>query len=427
MSTAWTLPQVPAGPSGLAARLMAGAPGADLSAHLRTWGPLPARPGGLLDQLEASGLRGRGGAGFPIADKLAAMLATRARQRRRPLIVGNGTEGEPLSAKDRLLLQRAPHLVLDGLAVVAAAAGAGEGVICVDRQFRSALAEVERAIDERDAMDPSHSRDPGRVAIRVLAAPHRYLTGQETALVGWLAGGDGRPTQSPPRPTERGVDGRPTLVSNVETLAHAALIARFGAGWFRTAGRPDDPGTTLVTVGGAVNRPGVYEVALGTRIADALSVAGGPQEEPQVVLLGGYAGRWLRPGDLDGPIRTGGGPAAVTVLDRRSCALTESARVVRWLANQSAGQCGPCANGLPAIASAFEAVSAGERSGNALSYLLRWSAMVERRGACGLPDGTVRFVRSCVHVLAAEIVHHRDVGPCPPSGILPTPPTEPWA
>ena len=216
---------------------------------------------------------------------------------------------------------------------------------------------LERALAERAA----HGFDT--VAIRVVGAPNRYVSGEETALVSWLNGGDAKPMFVPPRPFEKGVAGRPTLVQNVETLADLALIARYGAEWFRSAGTADDPGTTLVTLSGGVQAPGVYEVPLGSRLGDVLRMAGTDTADLSGVLVGGYFGAWLPAASaadvrlaVDELKQAGGGLGAgiVVAMPREgTCALAEVARATRWLADQNAGQCGPCVNGLPAIADAI--------------------------------------------------------------------------
>ncbi len=240
----------------------------------------------------------------------------------------------------------------------------------------------------------------------------------------------GRPS-SRPAPSSGACRGRPTLVNNVETLAHLAVIARFGAGWYRGLGTADDPGTTLVTLTGDVARPGVYELPLGFPLAELLRAAGGePVSTPQAVLIGGYAGTWL-PGrvavgvTVDRPslrrVGAGLGCGAISVIGAGRCGLAEVARVTRWLAGESAGQCGPCVHGLPAIATAVEALAAGDRDLRPEADLRRWLDMVEGRGACHHPDGVVRFVRSAVAVFAADIDEHRRRGPCrPASPLLPT-------
>jgi NADH:ubiquinone oxidoreductase subunit F (NADH-binding) len=203
------------------------------------------------------------------------------------VVVANGAEGEPASSKDRLLLTQLPHLVLDGITLAADATGAREAYLCLHGRERALIDSLTAAAAERrDAgLDP--------VPIKITGIPGRYVSSEQSSIVQHLNGGPGMPTYSPPRTHERGVAGRPTLVNNVETLAHVALIARHGDGWFRSAGLPSAPGTALVTVGGAVWRPGVYEIELGTSVGEVVMLAGGPAEDLQALLVGGYSGAWL--------------------------------------------------------------------------------------------------------------------------------------
>jgi NADH:ubiquinone oxidoreductase subunit F (NADH-binding) len=379
-----------------------------LAEHVERHGPLAGtlRGAALIEEVAAAGLRGRGGAAFPTAVKLRAVAGARGR---RALVI-NGAEGEPMSAKDRLLLDLAPHLVLDGALLVADAVGAREVLIAVKRSS-SARAALSRAVAER--------RDAGRV--RLERVPDVYVAGEETALLHSLNGGAATPTLVPPRPHERGLRGRPTLVSNVETVAHVALIARHGAAWFRELGTERHPGSTLVTLAGAVARPGLHEVALGTPIAELIT-AGGPSPVPvRAVLVGGYHGSWLTGDELastgldEDSMRAHGaalGAGIVVALHEGACAAAEVARAVRWLAAESSGQCGPCVHGLAAIAGALSSIVAGVAPHDVMARLQRWCHQVEGRGACHHPDGAARFVRSALRVFAADLEDHRRNGPC---------------
>ena len=234
----------------------------------------------LTEVVEDAGLRGRGGGSFPTATKMRAVAARGGR----PVVVVNASEGEPLSAKDSLLLTRLPHLILDGAALAATAVGAGEVVVCVKRSSAASARSLDQALEER--------RGEGGPAIRAAIVPDRYVAGEESALVRWLNGGPAKPTVVPPRPFERGVGGRPTLVQNAETLAHVAQIAVYGADWFRDVGTDDEPGTALFTVSGGVRAPGVVEAPFGTRLS-ALVDAAAPTSPVSAVLVGGYSGSWL--------------------------------------------------------------------------------------------------------------------------------------
>jgi NADH:ubiquinone oxidoreductase subunit F (NADH-binding) len=402
-------------PAGLP-RLLPPAP-EDLRGHLARYGPTPyrgprARPGALIDDIEVSGLTGRGGAAFPVYRKLAALARARGA---RKVVVANGAESEPASRKDELLLRIAPHLVLDGLQLAAEAIGATEAHLYL---HGAAGREILRALAERAA----HGLDG--LAVTITQAPPRFLAGQETALVNRLGGGPALPTFQPPRVSERGLDGAPTLVQNVETLAHIALIARYGPRWFRAAGTDAEPGSMLTTVyRPAAGGPGessppsqqirtqVVEAELGTPLRTLLGA--GP--EVQAWLVGGYHGTWLPLPHaagltLDlaslGSFGAAAGAGVLVALPADRCGLTEAARVTGYLAAESAGQCGPCLNGLPRIAAGLaELASAGHRK-QTRANLERWAGLVTGRGACNHPDGTVRFVRSALTVFAPEIARH---------------------
>ncbi len=392
-------------------RLLAGIP-ADGSAltlgdHLGMHGALPEASGDQLRAVvEASGLRGRGGAGFPTSRKLASVAG--ARSMRTPVVVANGAEGEPASAKDRVLLCSNPHLALDGMAVAVAAVGARRAVLCL-HEGTPVADTVVKALEERRVagLDP--------VPVEVATVPARYVSSEESALVNWLSRGQALPTTRPPRPDQRGVDGRPTLVNNVETLAHLALIARYGPRWFAEAGTPAEPGSTLVTVQGAVDGPRVLEIETGTLLPDVMQMCGDLTEPVTGYLVGGYFGGWMTPQAVTnlplshaGLTAVGGalGAGVLLAMPASVCPLRETARVLRWLAEQSAGQCGPCRFGLPAISDAFDALVRGQLNQSGRTRLRRWIGDVQGRGACHHPDGTARFVSSALSVFGGEVDKH---------------------
>ncbi len=376
---------------------------ATLAEHTSCYGRFPELDArALAEALEESGLLGRGGGAFSSSAKLAAVRAHPGRR----VVVGNGVEGEPLSLKDKQLLRSVPHLVLDGLELAATACGAKDAILVVAESAPRELAAVGTALGER--------RRAGldRAGVVLAAAPDRFVLGEETALVAWLSGKPPKPTLTPPRPSERGVQGRPTLVHNVETLAHLALIARFGPGWFRALGSAAEPGSALLTVAGAVQSPGVIEIALGASIRDVVEGAGGATEALGAFLVGGYFGTWL-PADahdvplLDAHLGAYGarlGARVLVALPARTCGLAETARVARWFADESAGQCGPCVHGLAAVATAFERLAAGDTGD--LPRLRRWLREIEGRGACRHPDGSARFLASALEVFAHEVELH---------------------
>ncbi len=401
-------------------RLLTGLPSSGamtLEDHLATHGEVPAlsrqhgraRPSDLIDVIEAAGLRGRGGAGFPTAVKMRTVSGGRGK----PVVVANGVEGEPMSLKDRLLLERLPHLVLDGAFAAAGAIGASEIIICVDELATRALAAVELALHERRGLLPR------RPSVRIAVLPSGYVAGQESAVVSFLNGGAPKPTIMPV--FERGVGGRPTLVDNVETLSHVALIARYGADWFRALGTEAQPGSTLVTLGGAVMHGGVYEIEPGVTLGALVDAAGGVRQSVRAILLGGYAGSWLSPaGTRDLRIcpedLTGAGASLgaglIFALPSDACGVAEIASVARWMSDESAGQCGPCVHGLGSIAEVLEAIVDGSADREACRRVDRWCSLVTRRGACAHPDGAARFIATGLRTFSREFEDHVLHGPC---------------
>ena len=377
------------------------APEPTLATHRATFGELPTAGAGLVEQLDDAGLSGRGGAGFPAALKMAAITG------RKPVVVGNGAEGEPLSRKDGALLARAPHLVLDGLQ---AAAGAIEADSVYLYVHPDAMDGVTAALAER--------RDAGLDGRRVdlVEAPDRFVAGEESAAIRRIEGGPALPRDRTAVSAVSGVKGRPTLVNNVETLAHLALIARFGPRWFRSIGEPDDPGTMLVTLSGALHQRGVVEVPTGTMLPSLIEQSGGTDPRTvSAILVGGYHGSWLSPSAFAGTrlSRTGlksfgaaPGAGIVHALGSGECGLARTAEIVRYLADQSARQCGPCLNGLPRLADLVEQLAHGRVNDSLVQEVRRTARMVDGRGSCRHPDGTARMVRSALRAFAVDIDLH---------------------
>lgn len=393
-----------AGPAGTIRLFAAGS--ADFGSHQAAFGPVPAMDRvALLDELLQSGLDGRGGAGFAAWQKLAS-VPTEGRQ---PVVVANGAEGEPLSRKDAALLHNAPHVVIDGLLI------AGQS-LCAKELHLYAGAEqldpVARALGER-----------GEARIRLHEAPDTFISGEATAVVNAIAGGMPIPRDRTLRLTSIGLKGRPTLVHNVETLAHLALIARFGAAWFRSAGTGSAPGTRLITLSGGGGGPRVYEIPTGVRLTEILQGAGIDLRTVQAALVGGYHGTWLTTDQLDAPFSREGlaplgarpGAGIIITLDAGGCGLAASAEILTYLAGQSARQCGPCTNGLPAIAALFQRLAYGDTDRKLPQEVRRIAALVTGRGSCAHPDGTARLALSSLTAFASDIRAHQS-GRCEARG-----------
>jgi NADH:ubiquinone oxidoreductase subunit F (NADH-binding) len=389
--------------------------GSFLEAHIRRHGPhlLLDRSDYLLAEIERSGLTGRGGAGFPASTKLQLARSSG----RGSVLVANAMEGEPASKKDRFLFMRSPHLVLDGAELVAAAIRATRIIICVPNDPGDLARMVTSALSERAAV-----RYPRcRIEVRELAG--RYIAGEESALVANVSGGSGLPRFRPDKSVPMTIGREPAVVQNIETLAHVALIARYGAEWFREVGSSEAPGTCLVTVSGAVERPGVVEIATGTPIEAILKPAR-PMNSVQSVLVGGYGGVWLSRLALATPyapkaLRALGasmGVGVLVVLGSGSCGIRETERIAQFMASESAGQCGPCLFGLPAIAKDLRTIADGEAEHQVLERLTSRCETVTGRGACRHPDGVARLVRSALEVFASDVASHVRGVPCAVSG-----------
>lgn len=385
----------------------------DRGLHLAAHGPMSLlRSDDLVDLANNIDLRGRGGAGFPFARKVQAVLKSAASSGQRPAIVVNGSEGEPSCLKDTALLLKAPHLVLDGAELAAAAIGADDVVICVTRP------DVDASVREALA-----ERGPSVAQMRVERLPERFVTGQAAAMVRGLNNGPALPVGRKVRTSERGLNEQPTLLSNTETFSQMAVAARLGADAYRKTGLPDEPGTVLLTISGAL----VVETATGVPLNYVLEMCG--MSPGQGVLVGGYHGMWLDPRAAQKALisrnsfaalgaRLGAG--AVIPLPDDTCPLGETARVARWMAGESAQQCGPCVWGLAGLAEQLEALSA---SGDQAAYDAVFSHIrgVVGRGACSHPDGTSRFVESALTTFDEDVSEHVLGNGCgrPVLGVLP--------
>lgn len=350
-------------------------------------------PGTVIAELERAGLRGRGGAGFPAHIKWRTVGRSR-----RCVVVANGEEGEPASYKDRWLLTRRPHAVLDGLLLAADVTGAERAIVYLSHP--ETVAAVTAA---RSELAPEVAR---RIEIHVVA--HRYVSGEESAVCNSLNGGPALPKAKPPRVFESGVSGLPTLVSNVETLAQAAWISRNGAAAYRSCGTASSPGTGLVTLQGACSRPGVYEVPYGISVRELLAACGGT--DPATAsgfLMGGWFGGIAGLDVLDHPwcfdalasVGSALGCGSVTLIGPEERVAEVAARLARWYAAESAGQCGVCRKGTSAVADALERLrdnAARQAADSDLANLTRWGTSLRGKGACAFLDGAATLARTAV-------------------------------
>lgn len=380
-----------------------------LDAHRRRVGPLPDLAlDRLLDAATAGAVRGRGGAGFPFARKLAAVADARGRRpSRRPVVVVNAAEGEPASAKDEALVRRAPHLVLDGAELAARALGARE-VHVVTAQDRSAAGwAVDDALAERATRGLRWTRH---------TAEARFVAGQARAVLELMAGRPGLPVTGWAPAAHEGHRGRPTLLSNAESWAHLAAVVLHGPAAYAALGTADEPGTTLLTLatppgpGGRMGRVRVVEAEHGAAAMTVLD----PAALVSPLLVGGFHGGWVHPRDVPGltvsshHLRGLGlslGAGAWLSLSDGSCPVTETARYTEFLADESAGRCGPCRHGLPALAGEVRGLAEGADTRRRVREL---TGLVTGRGACAHPDGTARLVSSLLTRLEDLVEEHLD-------------------
>ncbi|GAA1169687.1 NADH-quinone oxidoreductase subunit NuoF family protein [Streptomyces hebeiensis] len=397
----------------------------DLPMHLKVHGPLEAMTGERLAQLaEHISLTGRGGAGFPFHKKLRSVAKAAIRRGVRPVVVVNGSEGEPPCRKDTVMLNRAPHLILDGALLAAEALGARTLVVVVTRN--STEVSIRAALAERGLSD----RRGQQLRARVVRTPERMVSGAAGSVIRAVNGGPALPPGRSGRSSESGVDGAPTLLSNAETFAQIAVAARVGARRYNHTGLESEPGTVMLTISGAVARPMVIEAPTGVPLPYVLQMAGAPPV-PQGVLTGGYHGNWMDSVAAHEAVISkesfsayGGalGAGAILPIGPESCPLGEALHVANWLAAETAGQCGPCYRGLPAAAGGLSDVINGGGQA-ALEALRAVTQAVKGRGVCHHPDGSARFFASTLSAFTDDLAAHVLHGGCGREtyGVLPLP------
>lgn len=359
----------------------------------------------LRAEVAVAGLRGRGGAAFPLWTKWEAALAQPGPR----VVVVNGAEDEPGSLKDRYLLATRPDLVVDGALCSALALGADRVVLYVNEEADGPLGSARAAVEASGTA----------VSVEVVAAPAAYVFGEDSCAVEFIETADrqAKPRSKPPFPAEAGVGGRPTVVSNAETLAHLALVARYGAEWFRQVGTPECPGTLLVTLPGDCARPGVYEVPVGAPFAAVLQrCGGGPAGSPfRGAQVGGPAAGWLRAADFDTPLSpeamaargTMLGCAAVRLLPEDRCAVDAVAEVEAFFAAESCGKCPLCRAETQFFAKATAGLAGGkEVTGAHLDKALELAEMARTATDCALARFPAAPLRSGREHFADDFAAH---------------------
>ena len=318
---------------------------------------------GTVDEIAAAGLRGRGGGGYPTADKWRAVRAAEGERK----VVANLIGADPTALGDRALAEGNPHLLLEGVLVAAFATGASEAIIAVRRDWTMAIERLRTAVTEADAAHLAGYLVMGTdfsCVVTVQEGSGALVAGEETALLAALAGDRGMPVIRPPYPTERGWRGEPTTVQNGETLAHVAWIARNGAKKFKAVGSKDAPGTKLVSIYGRVAQPGLAEVALGVPLSAIVALAGGGTGTTKAVFVGGPGGGALTSAELNTPYDfdtlhaagAGIGLGQFLVTDTDTCMVDTARFFLDYSAREACGKAVPCRIGTKRLVEALDRV-----------------------------------------------------------------------
>ncbi len=337
-------------------------------------------PAATLAELERSGLRGRGGAGFPTAAKWRACAAAPGER----VVVCNADEGEPGTFKDRELLRDALDTVLEGMTVAAVTVGAARGFLYLRGEYPFLVDGIEAALARRRAAGLLAAPAVGGFDIELHLGAGAYVCGEESALLESLEGRRGIPRNRPPYPVTHGWKGQPTVVNNVETFALAALVAARGAGALRAVGTERSAGSKVLSIAGDVPRPGVYEVPFGIRVGEALALAGAG--EVAAVQVGGPSGTLLSARELDRRIAFEDVPCAgaVTAFGPDRDVLAVVSAYADFFAHESCGFCTPCRVGTTLQRRSMARVLAGRGSRRDLDDLQRLAELMRRTSHCGL-------------------------------------------
>jgi NADH:ubiquinone oxidoreductase subunit F (NADH-binding) len=343
-------------------------------------------PQEVLDQLKASGLRGMGGAGFPTGAKWELV---RKEQRTPKYVICNADESEPGTFKDRELLLRLPHLVIEGMCIAGLVVGAARGILFIRHEY-----EPEQHVFERALAD---ARQRGVLGadfdIEVFTSPGGYILGEETALLEALEDRRGEPRNKPPFPGTHGLHAQPTLINNVETLAMVPAIVSKGADWWKAQGKPGFAGLKFMAVSGHVERPGVYEIAVGTTVRELIDLAGGVRDGKALLAFapGGASSMWLPASAVDTPLdftavaKAGSmlGSGALIVVAEGTDMLDVAANVTRFFRNESCGKCVPCRLGTEHAVQILDRVQQGEARLDP-AWLQAMGDTLQQTSICGL-------------------------------------------
>ena len=375
-------------------------------------------PEKVIDEIKRAGLRGRGGAGFPTGKKWEL-----AAQKKSPkkYVCCNAAEGEPGTYKDRTLIRTNPHQLIEGVMIASYAIGADEAYIFLKKSFQQEYNILCHAVDEAiqaDLLGEHVLESPFHLEIKIFQGPNVYIVGEETAMLEAIEGRTAQPKQKPPfYPIQHGLFGKPTLVNNAETLCNIPHILRWGADWFSKLGHPKSPGTMIFTVSGEVNRPGVYELPLGTPLRDLIYEYGGGirgEQRFKAVFPGGPSQALLVEEDLDVSLDfeslkqrgSGLGTGAIMVLSEATCMVSAALYCSSFFMRESCGQCPPCKLGTIHMTQLLEKIEHGKAELKDLTSLEQIFKLIWGRGYCDLINSSVRSVESTLKHFRGEYENH---------------------
>ncbi len=381
-------------------------------------------PEQVIELVKTSGLQGRGGAGFPTGMKWSFMPKDTPKPK---YLVCNADESEPGSFKDRILLERGPHQLLEGILIGAWATGASRTFVYVRGEYAQPAAELQRAVDEayakgylgRNVMRSGFQHD-----VLVVRGAGAYICGEETGLLESLEGKKGQPRKKPPFPAEYGAFGMPTTVNNVETFCHVPHIVSKGADWFRSFGTEKSPGSTIFGVSGHVVRPGLYELPLGTRLDEIVfEHAGGVPDGRKIkgVIPGGMSMPILPAGQLDVPManeflrerKTMLGTGGVMVMDETTCMVRVGCVIGWFFRDESCGQCTQCREGTGWIHKIMQRIERGAGTREDLDLLLDIASKMEGQTICAFADAAAWPVQGLLRHFREDFETHVRERKCP--------------
>ena len=381
-------------------------------------------PDAVIEEIEKSGLRGRGGGGFPTGKKWRFTAANRGGK---SYVVCNGDEGDPGAFMDRSIMEGDPHKLLEGMAIAAFAIGADEGYIYVRAEYPLAIKRLRKAIadaEERHFLGENIMGSNFSFTLHIKEGAGAFVCGEETALIASIEGERGMPRPKPPFPANKGLFGRPTLINNVETLANVPVIMLKGADWFAQMGTETSKGTKTFALTGEVNNTGLIEVPMGTTLREIVfDIGGGIRggKKFKAVQIGGPSGGCLTeehldlPMDYDSLIKAGAmvGSGGLVVMAENTCIVEVARFFMNFTQNESCGKCVPCREGTKNMLKILEKIVAGKGEMSDLDTLEELAHAVKDGSLCGLGKTAPNPVLSTLKYFRDEYIAHIKDKKCP--------------